>query len=187
MEDTRNDEELVRAHQADPDGVAGRRAASELLRRWRSRIFAWCHHLVRDRERALELSQDCLVSIYKALPKFEARAQVGSWIYKVVRNRCLSELRRRRVDRLDDEVHELVDRSIGPDEAWELKASQEQVLAQMREHLDERERLALWLRAYEELPVERITELMGLDGASGARGLLQTARRKLKAALDRAQ
>jgi len=186
MEDSRSDEQLVRDHQADPDGVAGRRAASELLRRWRSRVFAWCHHLVRDRERAMELAQDCLVSIYRALPTFESRAQVGSWIYTVVRNRCLTELRRRRMERLDDELHEPADRSPGPDEAWEWKSSQEQVLRQMREHLDERERLALWLRAYEELPVERITELMGLDSASGARGLLQTARRKLRAALDRA-
>lgn len=135
----------------------------------------------------MELSQDCLVSIYRALPTFESRAQVGSWIYTVVRNRCLTELRRRRMDRLDDELHEPTDRSPGPDEAWELKSSQEQVLQHMREHLDERERLALWLRAYEEMPVERITELMGLDGASGARGLLQTARRKLKAAFERAQ
>ncbi|MEO5988639.1 MAG: sigma-70 family RNA polymerase sigma factor [Candidatus Eisenbacteria bacterium] len=185
MEEIRSDEQLVRDLQADPDGPAGRRAASELLKRWRSRVFAWCYHLVRERERSMELAQDCLVSIHRALPAFEARAQVGSWIYTVVRNRCLSELRRRRIERLDDEVHEPVDGAPGPDEAWQWKSSQEQVLQLMRAHLDERERLALWLRAYEELPVERITELMGLDSASGARGLLQTARRKLKAALQR--
>lgn len=185
MEDIRSDEQLVRDLQADPEGPAGRRAASELLKRWRSRVFAWCYHLVRDRERSMELAQDCLVSIYRALPTFESRAQVGSWIYAVVRNRCLSELRRRRIGRLDDEVHEPADRSPGPDEAWQRKSSQEEVLQLMRLHLDDRERLALWLRAYEELPVERITELMGLESASGARGLLQTARRKLKAALER--
>lgn len=184
MEDIRSDDQLVRDHQADPQGLAGRSAASELLKRWRSRVFAWCYHLVRDRERSMELAQDCLVSIYRALPTFEARAQVGTWIYAVVRNRCLSELRRRRIGRLDDEVHEPADRAPGPEEAREWKASQEEVLNLMRKHLDERERLALWLRAYDELPVERITELMGLESASGARGLLQTARRKLKAALD---
>lgn len=187
MEEFCSDEQLVRDHQADPKGSAGQRAASELLKRWRSRVFAWCYHLVRDRERSMELAQDCLVSIYRALPEFQARAQVGSWIYTVVRNRCLSELRRRRIERLDDEAVEPVDTAAGPDKAWEQKVSQKRILKSMRVHLDERERLALWLRAYEELPVERISKLMGLQSASGARGLLQTARRKLRAALEREQ
>ena len=41
----------------------------------------------------------------------------------------------------------------------------------------------MWLRAYEGMSVEDITRMMKLNGASGARGLLQTARRKLRAAL----
>ena len=39
-----------------------------------------------------------------------------------------------------------------------------------------------WLLV-ERLPVDEITRLLGLDTASGARGLLQTARRKMRAAL----
>jgi DNA-directed RNA polymerase specialized sigma24 family protein len=35
------------------------------------------------------------------------------------------------------------------------------------------------------MPVDEITALLGVSGASGARGLLQRARRKLRAAMDR--
>jgi hypothetical protein len=41
------------------------------------------------------------------------------------------------------------------------------------------------LRCFERMPVDRITETLCLENASGARGLLQTARRKLRAELER--
>ena len=51
-------------------------------------------------------------------------------------------------------------------------------------NLEPNERLALWLRAEEEMSVAELTRVLGLENATGARALLQTARRKLRAALD---
>ena len=48
---------------------------------------------------------------------------------------------------------------------------------------DAREQEAIYLRCFERLPVDEITSLLSITGASGARGLLQSARRKLRAAL----
>jgi DNA-directed RNA polymerase specialized sigma24 family protein len=56
----------------------------------------------------------------------------------------------------------------------------------MEAALDAKERAALWLRAEEGMSVDDITRMLRVDGASGARGLLQTARRKLRAVLDSA-
>lgn len=61
----------------------------------------------------------------------------------------------------------------------------QQVLHLVHTELDEQERRALMLRSFEQLPVEEITRMLGLDGAAGARALLQRARRKLRAALQR--
>jgi hypothetical protein len=41
------------------------------------------------------------------------------------------------------------------------------------------------LRWQERMPIEEITRQLGLVGATGARGVLQTARRKLRAELER--
>ena len=60
---------------------------------------------------------------------------------------------------------------------------EERALALFREVLDPDEQTALWLRCYERMPVDEITRVLKLDSRSGARGLLQTARRKLRAAL----
>jgi hypothetical protein len=40
------------------------------------------------------------------------------------------------------------------------------------------------MRCYERFAVEDITETLRLEGATGARALLQRARRKLRAALE---
>jgi DNA-directed RNA polymerase specialized sigma24 family protein len=71
------------------------------------------------------------------------------------------------------------------EDAFLARESETRVLRALDHALDERERTALWLRCVEGRSVEDITDLLGLDAASGARGLLQTARRRLRSALER--
>jgi DNA-directed RNA polymerase specialized sigma24 family protein len=56
----------------------------------------------------------------------------------------------------------------------------------MRSHLAPLEQEALWLRCVERMPVDEITRVLGIEGSTGARAVLQSARRKLRAVLDRA-
>ena len=89
----------------------------------------------------------------------------------------------RQAARADVDLDALPANDPGP-EAWaEAQSDRERVFAAMREHLEPVEQMALWLRAYEGASVQHITRMLKLDGASGARGVLQTARRKLRAAL----
>ena len=75
--------------------------------------------------------------------------------------------------------------SPGPEESFVRREWEERVMSAMRETLSPLEQTALWLKAYEGMPVRDITRLLDLKEESGARALLQTARRKLKAALER--
>jgi len=178
------DEELVLAWQRDPRGRAGRTAVEELFARYDERVYAWCFRFCRDHERALDLAQEAQLEAYKALASFEGRSRFSTWLFTVTRHRCLRTLRRPRLLRDDDlEPDTLPDAGRGPDEDVEARLDSQRLAALVRDTLDEREQRALWLRCEEGLPVETITEMLGLDSASGARGLLQTARRKLRAAL----
>lgn len=186
MSEPRSDLELVQLFQARPESPEGRQAERELLLRWRSRIHAWCWRMVGERDEAEDLAQECLVLIHRALPRFEARAAVVSWMYAIVRNRCLSALRRARPRLADEEeLFLLEDEEPGPEESFERRQFEERVVATMRESLTPLEQTALWLKAYEGVPVRDITRMLGVTEESGARALLQTARRKLKAALQR--
>jgi RNA polymerase sigma-70 factor (ECF subfamily) len=180
------DEDLLRAARAQSGDPTEARAASILLERYQDRVYVWCFRLVRDHDRALDLAQDVLVSAYRGLGTFEARSGFASWLFVIARNRCLSVLRRPSPIWEDDgALDEIADPSPGPDEELEKKLDEETVLESICLHLDPLEREALWLRCYEGMPVDEITRLLRIEAATGARSVIQRARRKLRAALDR--
>jgi len=185
--DSASDEELVREYQDDSDGPRGRAAAEALVSRWSARAFAWAYRVVREREQAMDLAQDALLQMYEALPRYEARGRFPAWIFTIVHNRCMSAVRRRPLTRDPElDTDELAARDPGPDEWFEGTEQRGRLTEAMQNDLDTNERAAIWLRVCEEMSVEDITRLLGLDGASGARGVLQSARRKLRAAMTRA-
>lgn len=179
-----DDERLIAIFQADPQGEAGRRAAGMLLDRWRSRIYLWCLRMVRDRESALDLTQECLLRAYRALPRYDSRGTVGAWFFTIARNRCLSLLRKRPLSRDEEaDVELLMDHEPGLEESRLGRERAERVTRAIDDVLGPLERKVVWLRAQEGLPIDEITRLLGIEGASGARGVLQSARRKLRAEL----
>ncbi|MFN8586643.1 MAG: sigma-70 family RNA polymerase sigma factor [Candidatus Eisenbacteria bacterium] len=180
--DPRTDAELLREARREPATAASRAAASELFGRYRTKAYLWCHRVVRDHDLALDLAQDALLSAWRGLAGFDERAQFSSWLFAIVRNRCLTAVRPRANVR---------DESVDPDDLFAggrdpldvLASAQEEqrVLDAIREDLEPVEQEALWLRAVERMPVDEITRVLELKSASGARGVLQSARRKLKA------
>ncbi|MBK8165078.1 MAG: sigma-70 family RNA polymerase sigma factor [bacterium] len=180
-----DDAALVAAFQADPQGAAGLAAASTLLQRYRDRVHTWCTRRLGDPDAALDVTQEALLAALAALPGFGGRAQFSSWLFAIARNRCISALRARpRATGDDGGLADMADGLAGPQDRLLARESQELVLELMNQVLDAEERTALWLRAYEEMPVEEISRLLGLPGPSGARAVLQRARRRLRAAYD---
>jgi RNA polymerase sigma-70 factor (ECF subfamily) len=179
-----DDGALIRRYQRDPEGPAGRSAVDRLLARYRRRVLIWCWQVVQDREQALDLAQEVLLNALRNLPRYHERQRFSAWLFTIARNRCLSELRRRRVPVATEAVLDmLVDESPRPDRALEWKANETQLLRLVEETLTPLERDALWLRCFEGMAVEVITHRLEIEERSGARAVLQRARRKLRAAL----
>ena len=78
--------------------AAGRhaRAFDLVVPAYRDRGFRLACSILKDRAAAEDATQETLVRVWKALPGFDGRAQLGTWIYAITRNTCLMELRRRR-------------------------------------------------------------------------------------------
>lgn len=180
-----SDENLVERFREDPHGPGGRAAMETLAARWRPRVFFWVLRMLRERELSLDVAHDCFVQMLGALDRYENRGKFGAWFFSIVHNRCLHEVRRRRPVAMDDaELERLGGSEPGSDHAAEERIELARVLDVMNRVLEPNERLALWLRAQEETSVDELTRVLGLENATGARALLQTARRKLRAALD---
>lgn len=181
--DDMTDEELLDlARSTSPEAP---RAASVLFGRYRQRVYIWCYRYVREHETATDLAQDVLLRAYRSLDRFEGRAKFSSWLFTIARNRCINAVRPVSLVR-DEEVDPdaLVASTPGPDTAVAEAEVESRLRVLIDEVLDETERAALWLRTSERVPVDEITAILHIDTASGARGVLQAARRKLRAALE---
>ncbi len=178
------DEGLVR-EALGPDGAASRRALDELVRRYAPRVFAHCARVVGNADDAADATQDVLVKVIENLHAFDARrGAFGAWVYSIARNHCLNVLRARRV-REGGGLSDAADVA-GEDDpatrAFEDAEALERLLERFADVLDPVEVQALVLRYVEGVCVDDITRLLEIRSASGARGVLQRARRKLRRA-----
>lgn len=167
------------------DETRVRHAASELLGRHQRKVYVWCHRYLRDHERALDLSQEVLLAAYRGLSRFDGRCSVSTWLFVITRNRCLNEIARPKL--LWDtecELEALPSGSSDPERELLDHEDEEEVLSLIREHLEPLEQRALWLRCFERMGIPEITRCLQLEQRSGARAVLQRARRKLRAALS---
>jgi RNA polymerase sigma-70 factor (ECF subfamily) len=180
------DETLLARFREAPESAEGRRAAGELLGRYRGRVYTWCFRVVGDHDRALDLAQDALLKAWRALPGFAGRSRFSSWLFAIARNECLTAVRPRtlRADPHADPVELLVEHD-DPPAVLVTREEEAAMEALLRDHLSPVEQEAIWLRCFERLPVPEVTRLLGLTHASGARSVLQSAREKLRAALER--
>jgi RNA polymerase sigma-70 factor (ECF subfamily) len=103
------------------------RAFEELVRRYRSRIFALALHLAGTPSDADDIAQDVFMRAYRALDRFEGRSEFFTWVYRMAVNRSLNVKRdrgRRPEDPIDDarvEYAVSVDAAGDPVRAAELR------------------------------------------------------------------
>jgi len=161
-------------------------AARELFGRHQQRVYRWCYGFVREPELARDLAQDVMFNAWRALDSYRACAPWVCWLYAIARHRCLSALRPRMLARASEiEPDSLVARQPSPDDECASRDWMERAAGLIERTLEAREREAMRLRCEERLPIQEITSRLGVDSASGARGVLQTARRKLRVAMER--
>jgi RNA polymerase sigma-70 factor (ECF subfamily) len=72
------------------------RAFDLVVPAYKDRVFRLAYSILKDRAAAEDAAQETFVRVWKALPGFDGRAALGTWIYAITRNTCLMELRRRR-------------------------------------------------------------------------------------------
>jgi RNA polymerase sigma-70 factor (ECF subfamily) len=69
-------------------------------------VWAICRRLAGNDADAADATQEALITVVRRLDRFDGRSRFTTWLYRVVTNACLDELRRRgrRPVPVDDEV-----------------------------------------------------------------------------------
>lgn len=135
------------------------RAFETLMEAHEQRVFAISLRIMRNREEALDATQETFITVLRKAAGFEGRAAFSTWLYRVAVNTCYDQLRkkRRRPTSPLPEGHEPVDRSInGLLEAVELRPAIEEALAALPEEFGS----AVILADLEGLPLRRVSEIL---------------------------
>lgn len=72
-----------------------REAMDALLRRHYDRIYAVCRRITNSSTDAADAAQMAMISIVRALPRFDGRSAFTTWAHRVATNAALDEVRRR--------------------------------------------------------------------------------------------
>jgi RNA polymerase sigma-70 factor (ECF subfamily) len=76
-------------------------AFSELMRAHEDRVFAIAMRMMRDRDQALDVTQDTFLTVFRKADRYKAEAAFSTWIYRVTVNTCYDHLRRRQRKRTE--------------------------------------------------------------------------------------
>jgi RNA polymerase sigma-70 factor, ECF subfamily len=72
-------------------------AFEALLRQYERPLYGFIYRLMgNNAEDAADLLQETFIKVYRALPRIPAEVNFPAWLYRVARNCCLDEMRRRR-------------------------------------------------------------------------------------------
>jgi RNA polymerase sigma-70 factor, ECF subfamily len=154
-------DDIVRAREGD-------QAAFESLYRARvGPISRYAAALVRDSDRAEDITAQTFLLAWRDLPKLREPGRFDAWLFRIAHNQAMSEISRRRPATTLDEAPELADtgRFGMPERELEAAAEIERVRdAVMR--LPETQRQVLVLRYFQELPSSEIARQLGKNEQS---------------------
>ena len=166
--------ELVREERRDE-------AIALLLPAFRRKVFGLAYSFLRDREAAEDVTQEVFIKVWRALPGFDARASMSTWIYTIARNASLSAVRARRPQSSlsDPEVMEAAE-AMNPVPSADVIADRAAIL-RLVDQLPTKQRQVVMLFYMEAQSHEEVATMLAMPVGT-VKTLLHRARARLSAA-----
>jgi len=71
-------------------------AFEELIKNYEKKAYNIAYRIMNNEEDAKDMTQEALIKIYKSIKNFRQESTFSTWIYRIVTNVCLDELRKRK-------------------------------------------------------------------------------------------
>ena len=176
------DDELIRAAQKGE-----RTAFDSLVRRYDRSVLRLALHMLGNEQDAQDVHQDAFIKAYRHLSNFRFECSFYTWLYRIVTNLCLDQLRRRK-SRKEDPATAFD--AAGDEMDLMANVTDDRAMANPGRELDQtalgdltpRERSVFELKHYQGLKLRTIGEMLSTTEET-AKNTLFRATRKLRSAL----
>ncbi len=172
-----------------------RAAFEELVRQYDQAVLRLALHLTRSVQDAQDIYQEAFLKAYRNLDKFRFECSFYTWIYRIVTNLCLDQMRKRQVRKEDGPVmrdaegeefnllDQVADARSGANPERDLMRRELGArISQALERLTGRERMVFELKHYQGLKLRTIGEMLNTTEET-AKNTLFRATQKLRGAL----
>ena len=136
-------------------------AFEELMAAHEHRVFAVCLRMLRDREAALDATQETFITVFRKADRFAGRSAFSTWLYRVAVNTCYDQARRTRrhpVEALPEGNDPADSTAEDPFHAVELRPDLEAALADLPAEF----RSAVVLADVEGLALQTVAEILNV-------------------------
>lgn len=165
-------------------------AFAELVDKYKQPVMNVAYRMLRDATEAEDLAQTVFLQVYRSAHRYQVSSKFSTWLFTIVRNLCLNEIRRRSrhpADSMDAPHPEKADqpwqqfedkKTFSPPDSL-LQCELEEKIAEALAELPENQRLALLLCRQEELSYEQMAKILGCS-LSATKSLIHRGRETLK-------
>jgi RNA polymerase sigma-70 factor, ECF subfamily len=180
---------LIRAAQAGSQG-----AFEALVRSYDHSVLRLAFNLLRSQEDARDVYQEAFLRVYRNLESFRFDCSFRTWLYRIVSNLCLDQLRKKKVRKEESSVKNTVEGTIDllslvPEDRAGIdpqrQAFSSQIKARIHDALGDlspRERMVFEMRHFQGVRLRSIGETLGTT-EEAAKNCLFRATQKMRNAL----
>lgn len=161
-------------------------AFSVLVNRYKNMVFTLCLKLVKSREEAEDLSQECFIKVYKSLGSFKKEARFSTWLYTIAYHTCLDRIKKIKKERSVVNMDSFTENEVSSLQ-YNMEALQEkerkELVKECLDLLNDEERWILTLFYLETQSIKEIALIMGISETNSKVKIFRS-RKKLVALLQ---
>lgn len=161
-------------------------AFRQLVKQYQAFAFSLAYRFLNNSSDAQDITQEAFIRLWKNLPRYRAEIRLSTWLYKIVTNLCLDQLRsvyRKQSRNTHDVDHDFtVADPLTADQPL-LHEELRTIILKMAEALTPKQKAVFILRDLEELPVPEVCEILSMT-TGNVKSNLYYARIRMSTLID---
>ncbi len=144
-------------------------AFGDIVLKYQDKIYNLCRHMLGNEHDAEDAAQDVFLKAYQALPKFQPKASLYTWLYRIATNTCIDYKRKPVWESLFSSpeegnrlVHDRASNGPSPEKLYQSKQIA-RVLQESLAKLSPKLRAIIILKEIEEQSYEEIADILDIS------------------------